>query len=82
MGLRTTIDMKIGLTQRCTLMGRERRRSVYTLDEVRPFLSLAANAGLNQICVTPPLPAGRVVAPAGVGPLSRAFCRVHAKRQR
>jgi len=42
------IDMKMGLSCGCTLMERGRRRSVYTLDEVRPFLSLVGNAVLNQ----------------------------------
>jgi hypothetical protein len=48
------------------LMGRGRRRSVYTLDEVRPFLSFAGNARFEPICVAPPLPGGRVVARDGV----------------
>jgi len=35
----------------CTLMERGRRRSVYTLDEVRPFLSLIGNARFEPTCV-------------------------------
>ena len=34
-------------------MDRGRRRSVYTLDEVRPFLSLIGNARFEPICVAP-----------------------------
>jgi hypothetical protein len=37
----------------CTLLERGRRRSVYTLDEVRPFLSLIGNARFEPICVAP-----------------------------
>ena len=47
------IDMKMGLSLACTLMERGRRRSVYTLDEVRPFLSLIGNARFEPICVAP-----------------------------
>jgi len=50
------IDMKMGLSCACTLMERGRRRSVYTLDEVRPFLSLIGNARFEPICVAPLLP--------------------------
>ena len=50
------IDMKMGLSCACTLMERGRRRSVYTLDEVRPFLSLVGNARFEPICVAPLLP--------------------------
>jgi hypothetical protein len=35
-------------------MGRGRRRSVYALDEVRPFLSLIGNARFEPIYVAPP----------------------------
>jgi len=66
MGRGPPIDMKIGLSLWCTLMGRGRRRSVYTLDEVRPFLSLIGNARFEPICVAPPLRVGRVVARDGV----------------
>jgi hypothetical protein len=60
------IDMKMGLSCACTLMERGRRRSVYTLDEVRPFLSLIGNARFEPICVAPLLPVGEVVARDGV----------------
>src|SRR5215831_15681610 len=61
------IDMKIGLSLCCTLKERGRRRSVYTLDEVRPFVSLIGNARLHQSVSRHP-PAGRVVAHDGVSP--------------
>ena len=48
------IDMKIGLGLCCILMARGRRRSVYALDEVRPFLSLIGNARFEPIYVAPP----------------------------
>jgi hypothetical protein len=61
------IEMKMGLSCACTLMERGRRRSVYTLDEVRPFLSLIGNARFEPICVAPLLPvAAEVVARDGV----------------
>ena len=60
------IDMKIGLSLCCTLKERGRRRSVYTLDEVRPFVSLIGNARFEPICVAPSLRVGRVVARDGV----------------
>src|SRR5215467_10281159 len=60
------IDMKIGLSLCCTLMGRGRRRSDYALDEVRPFLSLIGNARFEPIYVAPSLRVGRVVARDGV----------------
>jgi hypothetical protein len=47
------IEMKMGLSCACRLMERGRRRSVYTLDEVRPFLSLIGNARFEPICVAP-----------------------------
>jgi hypothetical protein len=47
-------------------MERGRRRSVYTLDEVRPFLSLIGNARFEPICVAPLLEAGGMVARDGV----------------
>jgi len=50
------IDMKMGLSGGCTLLGRGRRGSVYTLDEARPFLSLIGNARFEPICVAPLLP--------------------------
>jgi hypothetical protein len=50
------IDMKMGLSGGCTLLGRGRRRSVYTLDEARPFLSLIGKARFEPICVAPLLP--------------------------
>ena len=61
------IDMKIGLSL-CggMLMGRGRHRSDYTLDKVRPFLSLVGNARFEPIYVAPPLRVGRVVAREGV----------------
>jgi len=58
--------MKIGLRLCCTLMGRGRHRSVYALDEVRPFLILIGNARFEPIYVAPPLRIGRVVARDGV----------------
>jgi len=48
------IDMKIGLSLCGILMARGRRRSVYALDEVRPFLSLIGNARFEPIYVAPP----------------------------
>ena len=48
------IGMKIGLSLYCVLMARGRRRSVYALDEVRPFLSLIGNARFEPIYVAPP----------------------------
>jgi hypothetical protein len=50
------IDMKMRLSCACTLMERGRRRSVYTLDPVRPFLSLIGNARLNQSVSRHPCP--------------------------
>ena len=60
------IGMKIGLSLYCVLMARGRRRSVYALDEVRPFLSLIGNARFEPIYVAPPLRVARVVARDGV----------------
>jgi hypothetical protein len=60
------IDMKMRLSGACTLMERGRQRSVYTLDEVRPFLSLIRNARFEPICVAPLLPVAEVVARDGV----------------
>src|SRR5438552_13666745 len=60
------IGMKIGLSLCCILMARGRRRSVYALDEVRPFLSLIGNARFEPIYVAPPLRVARVVARDGV----------------
>ena len=60
------IDMKMRLSCACTLMERGRRRSVYTLDQVRPFLSLIGNARFEPICVAPPLPVAGEVARDGV----------------
>jgi len=60
------IDMKKRLSCACTLMERGRRRSVYTLDPVRPFLSLIGNAGFESICVAPPLLVAGEVAGDGV----------------
>ncbi len=45
------IDMKMRLSCACRLMERGRRRSVYTLDQVRPFLSLIRNVRFEPICV-------------------------------
>jgi hypothetical protein len=66
MGLGPTIDMKIGLSLWVMLMGRGRHRSDYTLDKVRPFLSLIGNARFEPIYVAPSLGVGRVVARDGV----------------
>jgi len=60
------IDMKIGLSLCGMLMARGRHRSDYTLDQVRPFLSLIGNARFEPIYVAPSLRAGRVVARDGV----------------
>ena len=60
------IDMKMGLSCACTLMERGRRRSVYTLDQVRPFLSLIRNVRFEPICVAPLLPEAELVARDGV----------------
>ena len=60
------IDMKMGLSCGCTLLERGRRRSDYTLDEVRPFLSLVGNARFEPICVAPRLRETGVVARDGV----------------
>jgi len=43
----------MGLSCGCTLLERGRRRSVYTPDEVMPFLSLVGNARFEPICVAP-----------------------------
>ena len=56
----------MALSCACTLMERGRHRSVYTLDEVRPFLSLIGNARFEPICVAPLLPVAEVVARDGV----------------
>jgi hypothetical protein len=61
------IDMKMGSTCACTLMERDRRRSVHTLDEVRPFLSLIGNARFEPICVAPLLGCEDGGAPGGLG---------------
>ena len=47
-------DSLNALSPRCKLMGRGRRRSVCTFDEVRPFLSLTGNARFEPIYVAPP----------------------------
>jgi regulatory LuxR family protein len=47
------IDMKMRLSGACTLMEGGGQRSVYTLDEVRPFLRLIRNARFEPICVAP-----------------------------
>src|SRR5215831_6080907 len=60
------IDMKIGLIVCGMLKGRGRHRSDYTLDKVRPFLSLIGNARFEPIYVAPSLRVGRVVARDGV----------------
>ena len=60
------IEMKMGLICACTLMKRGRRRSVYTLDQVRLFLSLIRNARFEPICVALLLGVGGVVARDGV----------------
>jgi hypothetical protein len=60
------IDMKKRLSGACTLMERGRHRSVYTLDEARPFLSLIRNARFEPICVAPLLGVGGMVARDGV----------------
>lgn len=60
------IDMKMELSGACTLLERGRRRSVCTLDEVRPFLSLIGNARFEPICVAPLLPEAGLVARDGV----------------
>jgi hypothetical protein len=65
MGLWPTHCDENGLSCGCTLLERGRQRSVYTLDEVRPFLSLIRNARFEPICVAPPLRA-EVVARDGV----------------
>jgi hypothetical protein len=46
---------------------RGRRRSVYTLDEVRPFVSLIRNARFKPICVAPLIVLGGVVALEALG---------------
>jgi hypothetical protein len=48
------IDMKIGSSLCGKLMGRGRHRSDYTLDKVKPFLSLIGNARFEPIYVAPP----------------------------
>jgi hypothetical protein len=60
------IDMKMELSGACTLVERGRRRSVCTLDEARPFLSLIRNARFEPICVAPLLGTRAVVARDGV----------------
>jgi hypothetical protein len=60
------IDMKIGLSLCGMLKGRGRHRSDFTLDKVRPFLSLIGNARFEPIYVAPSLRVGRVVARDGV----------------
>ena len=60
------IDMKMRLSGACTLLERGRRRSVYTLDKARPFLSLIGNARFEPICVAPLLPEQGLVARDGV----------------
>ena len=60
------IDMKIGLIVCGMLKGRGRHRSDFTLDKVRPFLSLIGNARFEPIYVAPSLRVGRVVARDGV----------------
>jgi hypothetical protein len=58
--------MKMALSGGCTLLERGRRRSVYTLDEVRPFLSLTGNARFEPICVAPSCELAGLVARDGV----------------
>ena len=58
--------MKKGLSCGCTLLERGRHRSVCTLDEVRPFLSLVGNARFEPIYVAPLLPVAGEVARDGV----------------
>ena len=53
------IHMKIGLSLCCMLMARGRHRSDYTLDKVRPFLSLIGNARFEPIYVAPSLRVGK-----------------------
>jgi hypothetical protein len=60
------IEMKIGMSLWGMLMARGRHRSDYTLDKVRPFLSLIGNARFEPIYVAPSLRVGRVVARDGV----------------
>ena len=52
------IDMKIGLSLCGMLKGRGRHRSDFTLDKVRPFLSLIGNARFEPIYVAPSLRVG------------------------
>jgi hypothetical protein len=59
-------DMKIGVSLCGMLKGRGQHRSDYTLDKVRPFLSLIGNARFEPIYVVPSLRVGRVVAGDGV----------------
>ena len=58
--------MKMDLSCGCTLLERGGRRSVYTLDEVRPFLSLVGNARFEPIGVAPLLREAGMVAREGV----------------
>jgi len=58
MGLRPTHRDENGMSCACTLMERGRQRSVYTLDKLRPFLSLIRNARFEPICVAPPQQVG------------------------
>ena len=76
------IGMKIGLCLCSMLLGRGRHRSIYALDEVRPFLSLIGNARFEPIYVAPPVGVRRVVARDGAYAFARAFCRIHARRKR
>ena len=58
--------MKIGLSLWRMLMARGRHRSDFTLDKVRPFLSLIGNARFEPIYVAPFLEYGGLVARDGV----------------
>jgi len=66
MGLWPTHWHENWLSLRGMLTGRGRHRSDYTLDKVRPFLSLIGNARFEPIYVAPSLLEGRVVARDGV----------------
>jgi len=66
MGLGPTYRHENGVELWCTLLQRGRRRSVYTLDEVRPFLSLVGNARFEPICVASLLCPTGVIAREGV----------------
>jgi hypothetical protein len=66
MGCGPPIDVKMGLSGACTLMERGRQRSVYTLDEARPFLSLIRNARFEPICVAPLLGVSHLLGASGL----------------